>query len=1052
MKRKQLFFLLLFISLTAVIYAQKINVEGTVSDQRETLIGVNILVKGSTLGTISDLNGNFSLEVDPDDVLVFSYTGYASQEVSINGRSRIDVEMRSDATTLDEVVVIGYGTRRKGDITGAVTSVNNDYLDQQPVANVTKALQGSASGVTVVAPATPGGNAEVRIRGMGTINNNDPLWVVDGVFDAPPPPPSQVESIQILKDASSTAIYGARGANGVILVTTKMGQQNQAPRIEFSLRTGINSPSAKYDLMTDPQLIGEMIWLELNNDGIPTAHPHFGTGTTPVVNEFLFPNGGSAGDPGTDLALYDQQTYPITRTNLQGTDWLDVIYNNGQIQDYNLSVTGGSEKTTYSFQGNFLQEEGLLEYTSFDRYALRSNVDSRIGNWLKVGQRLGVTFSEGKGYNGNNSRGLFRSINEVSPLIPVYDEGGNWAGGIVGGLNDGPNPLGFLNRLKDNSRKSYNMNGNFFAEISPIAGLSIKTLFGYNLQNGRNFSPQLPAWEDTNGARSTQLSESTSNNTTWNWSNTINYAKTINEVHSINVLLGVEARRTTARWSGASRQGYFSNELEFLVLDAGAGSQLNFGSGFARATSSAFGRLLYSFKSKYLLEATLRRDGSSVLGNDKYGVFPAFSVAWRLSDETFLANSSWINDLKVRVSYGQSGNDQTNNPYNSFSTFGSNPGSSFYAIDGSDNNITLGYQSLAIGNPAARWETTTTTNFAIDATLFRSLDITLDIWNKDTDDMLFNVAIPGTAGAAIAPAVNIGSMANQGFDITVDYRGKIGQNLGYNIAATFSRYKNEVTKLSDTEGEFIAGDDVRGQIYTRAAVGHAFPEFFGYIVDGIFQTQAEVDAHAVNGTYNQPGNLIIRDVDGDGIIAPEDRTFIGSPHPDFTTGLNLGLDYKGFDISATFYASVGNDIANYTSRFRRYGLFQGPKAPDRLFKSWGSPYLENNADAVLPKASSTTSFEQNASTAYLEDGSFLRLQNLQLGYNFPENWLEKLRIQNARIYLMGANLFTITEYSGLDPEITTRAVNGQRGEINRGIDIGGWPISKQFMVGLNITL
>lgn len=1048
-----LLILLFLIGSSTIAFAQNIQVNGTVAAEGETLIGVNILVKGTTQGTVTDLDGNYNIEVAPDAILVFSYTGYLNEEIAVDGKTQIDVEMGADTKTLDEVIVIGYTSRRKGDITGAVTSVNDKYLDQQAVANVTKALQGSASGITVVAPATPGGDAEVRIRGMGTINNNNPLWVVDGVFDAAPPPPSQVESIQILKDASSTAIYGARGANGVILVTTKTGKTDQKPKIEFGIRTGFNLPSAKYDLMTDPNLIGEMLWLEMNNDGIPPAHPHYGTGSTPIINEYLFPNGGASGDPTTDISLYDQQNYPITRTNLQGTDWLDEVYNNGLIQDYNLAVTGGSQNTTYSFHANYLDEQGLVEYTAYDRYALRANVDTKINNWLKVGQRLGVSFSEGQGYNGNNNRGLFRLLYEVSPLIPVQDEGGNWAGSVVGGLNDGPNPLGFLFRQKDNRRKTYTTTGNVFAEVSPITGLKIKTLFGYDIRNGKNFSPQLPAWEDTNGARSTQLSEGNSNNTQWNWSNTISYDKTFNDAHNINILAGVEARRTTARWMGASRQGYFSNDLEFLVLDAGSGSQLNFGSGFARSTSSIFGRLLYGFQNKYLFDVTLRRDGSSVLGDDKYGVFPAFSAAWRLSDEAFFDGISWMDDLKIRASYGKSGNDQTNNPYNSFSTFGSNPGNSFYAIDGSDNNITLGYQTVAIGNPEAKWETTSSTNIAIDATLFGSLDLTVDLWNKNTDDMLFNVAIPATAGAAIAPAVNIGSMTNKGIDITLDYRGgsTASNKLRYNVALTFSHYKNEITKLSDTEGEFITGDEVRGQVYTRAEVGTSFPQFFGYVVDGIFQTPGEADAHPENGTYNQPGNLIINDVDGDGVITPDDRTYIGSPHPDFIAGLNLGVELMGFDLSATLYASVGNDIANYTSRFRRYGLFQGPKAPDRLFKSWGSPYLDNNADAILPKASSTTSFEQNASTVYIEDGSYLRLQNVQLGYSLSQNVIEKLGVGGIRLYIMGSNLLTFTGYSGLDPEVTTPFLAG-RGEINRGVDIGGWPISKQIMFGLNITL
>lgn len=1032
----------------ATVSAQN-NISGVVLDEfDDPLIGVSILVKNTTTGAITDIDGNYTLNASPNDTLVYSYLGYENIEIPIGGRQIIDVALMQQTSTLDEVIVVGYGTKRRGDISGAVTSVDSEFLEQQGVANVTKALQGSASGVTVIAAPTPGSNAQVRIRGMGTINNNEPLWVVDGVFDAPQPPPSQVESIEILKDASATAIYGARGANGVILVTTKSGKVNQAPRVEFSLRTGFESPDAKYDIMTDPMEIGQMLWLEQTNDGIDPAHPHFGSGATPVLNEYLFPAGASSGSANTDISLYNQQDYPITRTNFDGTDWFDVIYRDALIQDYNMTVSGGSEKTTYSFNGSFLQQEGMLHHTQFDRYSLRANVDTRATEWLKVGQRLGINLNTNRGYSSNNSRGIFRSLNEVSPLIPVRDEGGNFAGSIVGGLNDGPNPLGQLERLKDNTGKSWQMTGNFYGEVSPLEGLAIKSLIGYNIINNKGFGPQLPAWEDSNGARSTALTETSSNATTWNWSNTLNYTTTLEDVHSLNVLVGYEARRTSNRWLRAMKSDFFSNDLNFLVLSAGATGDIAQGSGSAKSTLSQFGRISYGYDDKYVLDATLRRDGSSVLGNNKYGVFPALSAAWRVSSEDFFSDNSIINDLKLRASWGQSGNDQTNNVYNSFSTFSSSPGGSFYAIDGTDNNITLGYQTAAIGNPDAKWETTTTTNFAIDAIIANRLDVTVDLWNKNTEDMLFNVAIPATAGSAFAPAVNIGSMENRGIDLTLDYNGGNVGGFQYNVGLAFSTYKNEVTKLSDNVNERIQGDDLRGVVYTQTEVGQSFPAFFGYITDGIFQTQAEADAHATNGSYNQAGNIKYMDLDGNGEITPEDRDYIGSPHPDFTAGLNFGVEYKGFDASAFLYTSVGHDIANYTLRFQRYGLFQGPKSPDRLYRSWGSPLLDNNADAVLPKASSTTSFEQNGSTDYIEDGTFLRLQNLQIGYNLQNDVLDKFNLSDARIYLNISNLFTLTGYSGLSPEVTA----GFGREINRGVDIGGWPISKQFQIGINIGI
>ncbi|SHJ09159.1 SusC/RagA family TonB-linked outer membrane protein [Pseudozobellia thermophila] len=1041
---------------TVQAYAQEQTVVGTVADEQGPIPGANILVKGTSRGVTTDFDGNFSIQASPDDVLVVSYIGYATQNITVGNRTSIDIRLQADQQQLEEVVVIGYGTRRKGSLTSAVATVDNNYLEQQPVSNVSKALQGSASGVTTISASTPGGDAEVRIRGMGTINNNGPLWVVDGVQGAPSPPPGQIESIQVLKDASSTAIYGARGANGVILVTTKSGRKNQAVQIDMSVKTGMSFSTAKYDIMTDPQLLGELMWLELGNDGLPQAHTHYGNGAVPVLNEYLFPNGGVSGSANVNMALYDQQSYPITKANAQGTDWLDEIYQHGLLQDYNLSVTGGSEKTSYSFQGGFLEENGILKNTSFNRISFRSNVDSRPLEWLNIGQRLGVTYGETKGWGGNNSHNnLFNQIYLASPLIPVRDEAGNWAGGVVGGsIYDGPNPVGYLDRLKNNYNKKYNITGNIYAAVEPIGNLTIKTLLGYDVQLLNGFSPTFAAWEQTNGARGTTLYENSSNASRWNWTNTVNYKKTFAEDHNLDVLVGIEASKQTYRYMSASRQDYFSDDLNFLVLDAGASNQLNNGSGYASSLFSFFSRLNYDYAQKYMVDLTVRRDGSSRFGeSNRYGVFPAASVGWVVSKENFLSGAEdWLSYFKLRASWGQSGNDQIGN-YNSYTTFGSNPGASFYAISGSDNNITLGYESLNLGNPDAKWETTTSTNIAFDATFFRKFDLSVDFWKKDTEDMLFPVAIPQVAGDVVEPSVNIGSMSNKGVDISLSYRTSAWDDwFKLNVSGTFTAYKNEVTKLSNNENEFLQGFPTRQQIYTRTEAGHSFPEYYGYVVDGIFQTQAEADAHAVNGDYNQPGNLIIRDVDGDGEITPDDRTYIGNPHPDFTTGLRLGMEFGNVDFSATLYASVGNDLANYTNRFIRYGLFTGPNSEDRLYRSWGSPYLADNNDAILPKASTSTSFEQNASTEYIEDGSFLRVQNLQLGYTFPEKLVEDLHIKHLKLYVQGANLFTFTKYSGLDPEITAKRENGVAQEIDRGVDVGTWPIAKQIMLGLNISL
>ncbi|WP_299552466.1 TonB-dependent receptor [Seonamhaeicola sp.] len=1033
---------------------QEIVVSGTVTDEsNQPLIGANVLVKGTTTGVATDFDGNYSIKVNQGDVLIFSYTGFLTQEVTVGTNTTINIQLVEDAQSLEEVILIGYGSRKKTDVVSAVSKVDNDFIEQQPGADATRALQGSASGVTVVASARPGQQAQVRIRGIGSINGNNPLYVVDGVIGAALPPPAQIESIQVLKDASSTAIYGARGASGVILVKTKTGRKEQAAKVEFNVRTGVGVNNAKYDFMTDPELIGQMIWLEQTNDGIPVNHAHFQFdpndifGTT--VNDYLFPNGASIGDPAADPSLYVERDYPITLTNKNGTDWLDEIYNSALLQDYTISVSGGSKKTTYAMSGNFFNEEGVFKYTGFERYAFRSNVDSELTDWLTIGQRLGVTLSES---SGNSSS--FNSIIVTSPLIPVRDIAGNFAGGIVGGnLNDGPNPLGVNFRERRDLRKTLNVNGNFSVEVKPIKDLRVKSLFGYNMSWFSNHNPRFGDPENTNGTEVNSLSEVRSNFTTWNWSNTLSYSKTIDEKHSFDILVGAEATQNEFDEISAGRAGFVATDEDFYELSAGADNVTNGSRTSEGSLFSIFSRLFYSYDSKYMIEGTVRRDGSSnFLEANKYATFPAVSAGWVISKEPFMENTGdWLRQLKLRAGWGQSGNDNVGGSLNGYTTFGSGLGNSYYGITGSDNTISLGYQSITKGNPDAVWETTETTNFGLDATLAFGLDLSIDVWDKTTRDLLFPVAIPDVEGIARAPFVNIGDVENKGLDIELNFNKQVNEDFRYSIGLNVTTYKNKVLNLSDNPDEFISGRVQRSQTYTRAQAGRAFPEFFGYVVDGIFQTQAEADAHPANGSYNEPGNLKIRDVDGDGEITPDDRTWIGNPHPDFTAGLNLGFNYKNFDLSMIWYTSVGNDLLNYYGRFTRYGLFQGPKSKDRLFRSWGSPYLNDNADAVLPKASSSTSFEQNTHSDMIEDGSFLRMKNIQIGYNVPQPFLDKFGLSDMRLYIMGTNLITLfDDYSGLDVEIAPPTF--PLTEIDRGFDLGTWPTPKQFIFGLNISM
>ncbi|WP_233244005.1 SusC/RagA family TonB-linked outer membrane protein [Allotamlana fucoidanivorans] len=1039
----------LFLLSTILSNAQTVTVTGTVTDESNVpLIGANVLVRGTSNGTVTDFDGNYSITVNQGDVLVVSYTGYQTKESTVGTGTTINFTLLEDAQSLDEVILIGYGSRKRTDVVSSVSTVDNDFLEAQPSADATRALQGSASGVTVVSSARPGQQAQVRIRGLGSINGNSPLYIVDGVNGGAVPPPDQIESMQVLKDASSTAIYGARGASGVILITTKSGRRNQAPKFQFNVRTGFGKSNAKYDLITDPNLIGQMIWLEQTNDGIVPNHPHFSFDPNDIkgtrVNDYLFPNGASIGDPSTDPSLYQERDYPITLTNKNGTDWMKESFRTALLQDYNLSVSGGSEKTVYSFNGSYFKEDGVFKNNSFNRYAFRTNVESQITDWLTVGKRIGATLSESRGNNPG-----FNAYVETSPLIPIYDIAGNWAGGVVGGnLNDGPNPVGHLFRERKDLRKNLNLVGTFYVEIEPIENLKFKSLFGYNMNWYSNHNPRFGDPENTNGSFVNTLGETRGNNLTWNFTNTASYSKTINEAHAFEIVLGMESTKFNLDEIEAGRAGYISTQDEFYYLESGAGAITNGSDAAAWSLFSLFSRAFYSYNDKYMIEGTVRRDGSSRFGaNNRYGVFPAVSAGWMISNESFMEGTSgWLNRLKLRAGWGESGNDQIGN-YNGFTTFGSGLGNSYYGIGGGDNTISLGYQSTEFGNPDAKWETTESTNIGLDATLFKGLDLSVEFWKKKTSDMLFRTTIPAVEGQALAPFVNVGTMDNKGVDIELTYRQTVNEDFNYSIGVNLSTYKNKVTKLSGADGDQLLGRAERGQRYTRAVTGRSFPEFYGYIVDGIFQTQEQADAHPVNGDYNQPGNLIIRDVDGNGEITPEDRTWIGNPHPDFTAGINIGVQYKNFDLTSIWYASVGNDIVNYHDRFPRWGLFQGPKSADRLFRSWGSPYLDDNRNAVLPKASSTTSFEQNTSTEHIEDGSFLRMKSIQLGYNLPDAMLEKLGFSNLRLYVMGTNLITLFDtYSGLDVEVSPE------NEIDRGFDEGTWPQPKQIIFGINIGI
>ncbi len=1043
---------------------QQKKIAGRVTDTGgNALPGVNIAEKGTTNGAITDATGNFSMNVtSANSVLSISFIGFSTQEVVLGTQTSVEIVLKESLSALDEIVVVGYSTQTRKSMTGSVSTVSSATLSESASTNPIQRLQGKVAGVTILNNHTPGEGATVRIRGMTTINNSNPLYVVDGVPGGSYSP-NDVESITILKDAAAQSIYGARAANGVILITTKAGKKNQKISLNVNVRQGITQNSKFYDLL-DTKEWGEMLWLEAKNAGIAGfTHPQYGSGATPTIPDYIYPTAAAEGAASVDPALYDNKlsyidgddTYLITKTNKEGTDWMKESQRNASFKEYTVDVAGGSANTTYAFMLGYTSDEGVFKYTGFDRYSFRANVNSSPAKWIDLGSTVGLSYTNDYGHQTDNGESSVVSwAYRTPPMIPVFDiSGKTYAGSRPTGMGNSQNSVFLLDKNQYDFNKRMTVSGNAFVKLNLLKGLSVKSLIGVN-QYGYQ-QKDYTFVEVAHAERGTYdgLSETAGFGLNYTWTNTIEYSTVIGD-HNIKAFAGTEAYENSTSSINASRTNFPYIDPTYMYLNTGILSIANSGGAPGEfSLFSVFGRVNYSFSDKYLVEAVLRRDGSSRFGNQKYGVFPAVSLGWRVTEEAFMANTKgWLGELKVRAGYGAVGNQELGN-YNSYTQFAANLSNSFYPVSGSNSAAgNTGYSQTTFGNNQVRWETTTTTNFGIDATLLKNLTVVLDIWQRKTADMLYPKQIPLVLGQASTPSINIGEMKNTGFDFEIGYSNSaLNGDLTYGVDLNLSHYKNELVKLTDNAGDFYQGAGYREKYYTRTQTGRAFPEFFGYVVEGIFQTQEEVDlapkAFGATGIYNKPGHFKYKDVDGNGFIDAADRTYIGSPHPDFTAGFSFNVDYKGISLSATLYGSYGNEIVNYVSRFIDYTQFASGKSTRRLYESWGSPYLANNADATMPMIYSADTQHQEASTAFIEDGSFTRLKNLRVSYDL--NRLLKAKLSSLQIYFQGSNLFTLTKYSGLDPEIG--AWTNDSG-INMGIDSGSWPTPKQFIFGISFGL
>ncbi len=1051
--------------------AQK-TVTGTVTsaDDGAGIIGATILVKGTSVGTATDVDGSFSLDVPAGaTTLVVSFIGYLSQEVDISSVNNITVVLDVDNRTLEEVVVTGYSSQLKRDINGAVATLNTKELLAVPASNVGQAMQGRVAGVHIGNENAPGGGVMIRIRGFGNINDNSPLFIVDGTptkGNLNTLNMNDIESVQVLKDASAASIYGSRAGNGVVIITTKQGKSGK-PKFTYDAYYGQQTPIKFLDLLNTQEYVN-LLWesrinAENNNllvDGkIPDPSkikypniPMFGGQVqTPVIPDYIFPVGGKDGQ--VDESKYSVVPKNlITRANKTGTDWFDEIFDSAPIQNHQIGVSGATEQARYAMSANYFDQQGIMKYTSYKRYSLRANTEFNVNKRFRIGENLQVAYGEQIGQpNGNQSESNPISFAyRVPPITPVYDVKGYFAGSPTV-LDNSRSPLAELYRNKDNINKEIRFFGNAYAEFDILQDLTAKTLFGidYNTFNVRRYRANDP--ESPEPVGSNALTTQNSYENTWTWYNTLTYNKQLGESHRLSFILGTEAIRSYFEFFTADRSGFAVDDLSNQFLSAGRAGISNAGGAAQWRLASEFTRANYAFKDKYLLDVTVRRDRSSRFASDfRTAYFPAVSAGWVLTNESFLQDQDWLTFAKLRVGYGQTGNQEIGN-YNSFSTFLSSPESSFYDLAGAKTSSQPGYELSQFGNSNAKWETTTSLNLGLDGSILDGkFEFNLDWFKRITSDMLFPVEVQFTQGVATNPFQNIGEMENKGIELGLNYRDRKG-DFTYSVGINFSTYRNTVIKTTgDPRTQYFGFSNLRLPTGTVSVTqqGHPLASFFGYDILGIFQTDAEGAEHPTQfggGAMNKAGAFKYRDVNKDGVINSADRAIIGSPHPDFTYGFNISLGYKSFRLDAFGQGVQGNQIFNYVRYWTDFPTFGGNRTQRMYEDSW----RPGKTDAKLPIPRSNDVISSNPSSYYLEDGSYFRLKNIQLTYTLPASLTKRVGLGGVNVYLQGQNYLTITKYEGLDPEVNLRNyASGADRQI--GVDEGVYPAFRSTNFGISL--
>lgn len=982
------------------------TVTGTVTDvSGEPIIGANIRIKGTTTGTITDIDGNFSIEAEPQSVIEVSYIGYLTQETVINNQKSIRFLLKEDTKTLDEVVVIGYGVQKKADLTGSVANINTEKLNTQSNANIGQALQGKIAGVDIVSQGgAPGSGTRIMVRGIGTLNNASPLYIVDGMYmnSIDHINPNDIASIDVLKDASSAAIYGSRAANGVIIVTTKEGSNTEGkPIIDLSVNLGISTASKFLDMLDAKG------WAEV----------------TTIARQAI---GKPALDMATDLA------------NKPDNDWQDIMFRPALMQNYNLAVKGGGKYSTYYTGLGYFNQDGIVKGTNYQRYNIQSKNDYKRGIF-SAGTNLIISFSHDKPLHQELRGGMIGTILQSVPTLEKYDdtrEGGY--GGTYGDVVNIPHPLAIID---DNIMDRYNENvkifANLYAQIELFKGLKYKLNLtpDFSFERYKNYLNKYDFGLATNSI--TQLTERQRRRRNILVENLLTFDRTFGE-HKISALAGYTYQDSRFRHIQAYGEG-LPQELE--EIDAATTNRSNEGNSWRSVLTSILGRVFYSYQNKYLFTATIRRDGSSKFGkNNRYGYFPSFSLGWNVAEEKFMENVHWLDQLKLRGGYGVLGNQEIDNyQYSSTITTGIN------YPDG-NGGLLQGAFPKNFANPDIKWEETAMTNVGIDFMAFNNrLSLTADYYVKNTKDILLTVPIPISSGGANDPIRNAGKIRNNGFEFNLGWMDQPNPDISYGINLIGSFNKNKVIAMGSESGSIKGGSTNQNITTSETKAGYPIGGYWLISTAGYFNSQEEVDAYAKDGKKIQPvaepGDIKFVDANNDGVINDDDRVFQGSPFPDFTFALNGNMRYKNFDLSIGLQGVLGNKIYNAT----RQTLEDVTKGSNFL-ASCLDYWTPENKNASHPRL---TWDDPNRNTRaesdrYLENGSYLRLRSVQLGYTFPQTWF-KGAIQHARVYINAENLFTITSYSGYSPDVNADNAN------YRGFDNFIYPTNRTFMLGLNVT-